>query len=412
MNKPDPLSDGGFDHSYYCQGYDNHFSWRHSLDGRDLPLFDPDSGYYSTTAFTDYAIDFLKDHREGKNDAAPFFLYLAYISPHFPVQAPQEDIDKYRDIYTEGWDRIREARYERMKKEGLINTTLSNREPDVKVTYEHLMPDPVLLDSLDEGEVLYPVAWNALTDIEKDFQASKMAVHAAMVDRVDQEVGRLVEYLRTAGALDNTVIFFLSDNGASAEIMIRGGGHDPDAVPGSWRSYLCLGPGYGSASNSPFRRYKHWTHEGGVATPLIVHWPAGLLDKGVLRTNTGHVVDLLPTVVELAGGEFMPANDTIDIPEWHGKSLVPVFTRDQSVDRDHIYFSHDGNRALRKGDWKIVSAKTDQEWFLYDMATDRAEEEDLSRQYPEIKQQMIRQWNALNDLYRDMGGYDQEAITQ
>jgi arylsulfatase len=310
-------------------------------------------------------------------------------------------------LYKKGWDKVRQERYDRMKRMGIINTDLSGREPKVNVTYEHLMPDSILLDSLGEGEVLFPVPWESLTEEQKDFQATKMAIHAAMVDRIDQEVGRLVEELKSEDLFDNTVIFFLSDNGASAEIMIRGGGHDPEALPGSYASYLCLGPGYANASNSPFRRYKHWTHEGGVATPLVVHWPDKIKAKATLRENTGHVVDLLPTLVELAGGELISKKDSIDIPELHGKSLVPVFSEDYSVDRDFIFFSHEGNQALRIKNWKIVTSKSDSgKWFLYDMSTDRAEQVDLSEEYPDTLQEMIDKWTLLKNEYREMGGYE------
>ena len=402
--KPHPVNDGGFDHSYFCTGQDNHFTWNHNLDEKKLQAYDPDENKYSTTVFTDYALDFLKEHESSFKDN-PFFLYLAYTAPHFPVQALQEDIDKYQEIYAAGWDKIRARRYDQMKKAGIINTELSPREPGVNVTYEHHMLDQVLLDSLGAGEVLFPVDWESLSEEQKDFQATKMAIHAAMVDRLDQEIGRLTDQLKSMDAFQNTIIFFLSDNGASAEIMIRGEGHDPEAPMGSSHSYLCLGPGYASAANTPFRRYKHWNHEGGVATPLIVHWPEGIHEKGVLRENSGHVVDLLPTVLQLAGSGFESTRNGTEVPSLHGKSLLPAFYRDNSVPHEFIFFSHQGNRALRMGKWKIVSAAIDDDrWFLYDLSTDRAEQNDLSEKYPERFEAMIKKWEEKYNEYNKMAG--------
>jgi arylsulfatase len=401
-NKPQPVKDAGFDHSYLLTRQDNFFSWPHDLDGINLPSFEPDDNNYSTTVITNHALDFLKEHASAYKEN-PFFLYLAYTAPHFPVQALREDIDKYRGIYDDGWDKIRGRRHERMINAGLITTGLSEREPSVNVTYEHLMPDHVLLDSLGAGEVLFPVDWESLTQEQKDFQASKMAIHAAMVDRVDQEIGRLIVQLKSMDAFQNTILFFLSDNGASAEIMIRGSGHDPDMPMGSAYSYLCLGPGYASAANTPFRRYKHWNHEGGIATPLIVHWPEGIRDRGIIRENPGHVVDLLPTVLQLAGGEFTDTRNGMEVPALHGKSLIPAFYEDHSVDPEFIFFSHRGNRALRMGKWKIVSAAIDDDkWFLYDLSTDRAEQNDLSKEYPEQFKAMISKWEEKFNEYNRM----------
>jgi arylsulfatase len=182
-----------------------------------------------------------------------------------------------------------------------------------------------------------------------------MQVHAAMVDRMDREIGRIVDQLREMAAFENTVFFFLSDNGASAEIMVRGDGHDRAASSGSAQSFLCLGPGWSKAANTPFRRHKTWVHEGGIATPFIVHWPAGIKARGELRSAAvGHVIDLLPTILQLAGAEL--PNDS-DRPPTPGRTLVATFDQDGPLDRQTLWWLHEGNRAVRAGRWKLVAAR-------------------------------------------------------
>jgi arylsulfatase len=222
-----------------------------------------------------------------------------------------------------------------------------------------------------------------------------------MVHRMDADIGRVLDQLRTMGALENTVVFFFSDNGASAEILVRGDGHDPKAAPGSAGSFLCLGPGGSTLSNTPFRRHKIWVHEGGVATPLVVHWPQGIKARGELRHDVGHVVDFLPTILELAGGKPGEKWNGLDVPPLPGKSLVPAFAKDRAVERDYVFFHHSGNRALRMGDWKIVSANDNQNtWELYDLAADRSETTNLADKQPDRVRQMSARWQALEDDFR------------
>ncbi len=204
---------------------------------------------------------------------------------------------------------MRESRFARQKSLGITNTTLSALEREVGPPYAF----PDAMEKLGPGEVNRPLPWSELTDEQRRFQATKMAIHAAMVDRMDREIGRIVQQLKDMQAFDNTVIMFASDNGASAEIMVRNGGHDPQAAPGSAASYLCLGPGFSSACNTPHRRHKTWVHEGGISTPLIVHWPAGIKSKNELRHTPAHVIDVVPTVLALAG---------IDKPKmWQGEAI-------------------------------------------------------------------------------------------
>ena len=254
-------------------------------------------------------------------------------------------------------------------------------------------------EALGPNEVNRPVAWADLTAEQRAFQAAKMAIHAAMVDRMDQEIGRVLDQVRAMGAWDDTLILFLSDNGASAEIMVRDDGHDPSAPPGSADSHLCLGPGWSTVANTPFRRHKTWVHEGGIATPLIVHWPNGIASRGEVRHNPGHVIDVLPTILDVAGGPRLETSDGPGIPARPGKSLVPAFARDGTVPHDALWWAHEGNRAIRVGDWKLVAAHQDGPWELYDLATDRTETRNLARQHPEKVRGLAEHWQRLWDEF-------------
>lgn len=394
MNTKDPEKEGGFDKSW---GYDieqlNHFF--HSNEGNTK---------FSATAITDHALECLKEHQKECAET-PFFHYVCYTTPHFPVQAEQADIDKYMDRYNEGWDVMRERRWRRMRDMGMVNCDLSAREPDVPAPY-YLAHKEEWDEQYGPGEIEYAVAWDSLTSEQKRFQATKMAIHAAMVDRTDREIGRLLDQLESMRVVDDTLILFLSDNGASAEMMIRGQGHDPAVPMGSEMSHLCLGPGWSSCANAPLRRHKIWVHEGGVSTPLVVSWPNGIQARGELRHDMGHVIDFLPTFMDLAG---VPPEE-ISLPEGTpplpGKSLVPAFVKDGTVKRDHLYFHHEGNRALRMGDWKLVNESLVNQgteadpWALYNLATDRCEMVDLSTDMPEKCREMQERWQQCEDTYR------------
>jgi len=252
------------------------------------------------------------------------------------------------------------------------------------------------------GEVGRAVPWNTLTDAQKSFQATKMAIHAAMVDRIDREVGRVLKQLEAMGAVDNTVILFASDNGASAEQMIRSRGHDPAAPPGSPNTYLCLGPGWATVADTPFRLHKHYVHEGGISTPLIVSWPKGIKARGELRHTPGHLIDIAPTLLELAGVKPPHEWNGQKRPSMPGHSLIPAFENDAVIPREFLYFSHVGNRALRVGDLKAVAEKSSP-WELYDLSNDRGEIHDLAATKPEKVQEMAARWKQLDDDYRAQG---------
>ena len=393
---------GGFVHSYDLKDQSRFFSPRkHTLDDKPLPVVQPDSGYYATRAIADHAIDMLQEHATDHRDA-PFLLYLAFTSPHFPLQALPEDIARYSEKYRAGWDAVRAARWEKIRQIGLVTTTLSEVEPDVGPPY--YFPDAY--ETLGPGEMRYPRPWAELDAAQRDFQATKMAIHAAMVDRMDREIGRVLQQLREMGAWENTFICFLSDNGASAEIMVRGDGHDPAAAPGSAATHLCLGPGWSTVSNTPFRRHKTWVHEGGVSTPLVVHWPRGISARNELRHAPGHVVDLVPTALDLAGLD--PAAAAANGPPLHGRSLKPLLAADSDVREQPIWFLHEDNRAIRVGDWKLVAAKGDP-WELYNLRADRCETQNLATQHPERVRELEAAWRARVDEFRKLLDDDQPA---
>jgi arylsulfatase len=387
-----PLA-SGFDRSYSLNDHNHNFApQKHTLDDKPLPPAKRDSGYYSTVAIADHAITFLQEHAKHHRDQ-PFFAYVAFTAPHFPLQARQEDIARYEGKYDHGWDEVRRARWHRIEQLLHLPGELSKLEPQIGPPYSFAGTE----DALGPHEVWREVPWNALSAEKQLFQAEKMRVHAAMVDALDREVGRLVAQLRGMDALDNTAIFFLSDNGASAEIMVRGDGHDREASPGSAESYLCLGPGWSRAANTPFRRHKTWVHEGGIATPLVVHWPDGISARGELRTQAvGHVIDLTPTVLRLAGGKWPPDSPA---PASPGRDLTPTFQGDHALDRQMLWWYHEGNRAIRVGDWKLVAAR-DEPWELYDLAADRAENHNLAAEQPEKVRELDSLWLETTEHIR------------
>ncbi len=392
MSAPKLIANAGFHHSYEILDHDRHFNpQKRRRDDLPVPPVKKGTDYYSTIDITNELIDQLQDHATTM-PGKPFFAYVAFIAPHFPLMAPSQDIDRYKDTYHCGWDIIRQNRYQKMKESGIYRGNLSKRESTLGPPYRF----PDVPKELGSGEVMYPVDWKSLTEEQKNFQATKMSIHAAMIDRMDQEIGRIVEQLKKMNVLDNTVIFFLSDNGASAEIMIRGDRNNPNAVPGSDESFLCLGPGFSTAANTPFRRHKTWVHEGGISTPLIVYAPS-LIPKGnVITEQQGHLIDLAPTILELAQTPC-----PVEKP-YPGISLVPVLKEGLILPHPPIYFCHEGNKALKMDHWKIVLAKGDQKkgepelWELYNLDNDRAEQNNLAKQYPKKVQEMAAIWKKMD----------------
>jgi arylsulfatase len=388
--------DNGFDHSYDLRDFDRNFAaTKHFEDGKPLSAEEPQHGVYSTTAIADYAIKYLQEHAKLHADK-PFFQYLAFTVPHFPLHALQEDIDRYAGHYDAGWEIARETRFQRLTALGIANTRLSKIERDLGPPYD--FPDDI--KKLGPDEVNRPFAWDSLSKSQQEFQSRKMEIHAAMVDRMDREIGRVLAQIESMGQSENTLVIFLSDNGASAEIMVRGDGHDPAAIPGSAASYLCLGPGWSSVANTPFRRHKTWVHEGGIATPFIVSWPKGIQAKGEFRETVGHVVDIVPTITELAGVTFPDPNLGETAPPSPGTSLVKVLTENMMLEREQLWWLHEGNAALRSRDWKIVRP-ADEPWELYNLKQDRCETNNLAAEMPDKLQELEQQWTATTKSIRE-----------
>ena len=382
---PDLLKPAGY-RSYHTGKW--HIDGKPLENGFDRSLNDGGGFFkkdgYSTTLMADHAVAVLEEHAKDHSDA-PFFSYLAFTAPHFPLHALPEDIALYKDTFTAGWDAMRLKRWQRMQALGFGNlvTDPSAFERDIGPPYH--FPDAFKI--LGDGEVNKPLPWEELTDTQKEFQSSKMAIHAAMIHRMDIGIGRVLEQIKKMGQLENTLVIFLSDNGASAEIMVRGGGHDPKATPGSAKTYLCLGPGWSTVSNTPFRRHKTWTHEGGTSTPLVMSWPKGIAAKGEFRHQPGHVIDIVPTLLELAGAKPLP-----DAPPSPGKSLLPVIADMEAKGRKNIWWFHDGHKAIRIGDWKAVAPKGEP-WELYNLVADRAESKDLAIPLASKLKELTSDWD-------------------
>ncbi len=299
----------GFDHSYVIEDHDRfHNPKKHLKDNKPLPPVDKDSGFYLTTYIADHAIECLKEHASDHADQ-PFFHCLTFTAPHFPLHALPQDIAKYAKTYQVGWDAVRANRYAKQGTLGLNKSPLAELEPSIGPPYDF----PEALKKLGSGEVNRELPWQELNQLQQEFQAAKMAVHAAMIDRMDIEIGRVIDQLRAMNKLDDTLILFLSDNGASAEIMVRGDGHDPNVPVGAADSFVCLGPGWSKAANTPFRRHKTWVHEGGISTSMIAHWPRGIKQTGAWRSRPGHVIDVVPTILELAGGTWPAQSEGLPI---------------------------------------------------------------------------------------------------
>ena len=357
------------------RGFDQHFGivrgacnyWNPSPDKlliHNRERIKPWDGFYTTDAFTDYAIRFIS--KASRADDNPFFCYLAYNAPHWPLHAWPEDIAKYRGKYRKGWDAIRRQRYERMIRMGLVKAEWDMSDRDAP-------------------------AWDDVPEEEKDTLDFRMAIYAAMIDRMDQNIGRLLKTLKDLGEFDNTLILFFVDNGACAEGGVYGDG--PAEQLGTKKGYfLTYGRSWANASNTPYRFYKHWSHEGGIASPLIAHWPDRIKDHGALRHEPTHLIDMMPTCLELADADYPKRYKGHMIPPMEGVSIVPAFY-DKSLNREAIYFEHEGNRAVRMGKWKLV-AEHKEPWRLYGMEADRTETRDLSRDHPDLRAKMIGMYDS------------------
>ena len=398
----DPRSQGFARSLDVTKGDNNYFSAAGVIeDGQQVPVSDD---YYATTAIGDHAVKCLADHARD-HAGTPFFHYVPFTAPHFPLHAPPELVAKYRDRYRAGWNAVQEARIARLKAKGIVTTAPAAMEREVGPPYHK----PDAFEILGAGEVNRPLPWEDLSPTQRDFQIDKMAIHAAMIDCLDQQVGRILAQLTAMGVVDDTLVLFASDNGASAEIMVRGEGHDPQVSPGSRKSFLCLGPGWSSCANTPFRRHKTWVHEGGIATPWIVHWPRGISTKGQLRTQPVHVIDVVPTALELAGIEPPREHAGRPVPPLHGRSFASAL-RDPAAPPAHdtLWWCHEGHRGVRTGDWKLVAANG-QPWELYDLAADRCETKNLVAGESSRVAELEAAWNRIAEKCRTLAAADAPA---
>jgi arylsulfatase A-like enzyme len=383
LGTPDPTTHG-FDEFFgtlvSAQTFWNPHHYMRTPAGRQARRYEHNQ-FYGTDAVTDHAIDFLTLARETPKQ--PWFLYVAYHAPHFPLHARQQDIAKYEGKYTVGWDVIRDQRLKKMKELGIVsqNTKLTPRSRYWNYGETKTGTNP---------------EWSSLSADRRTDLAQRMAIYAAMVDRVDQNIGRILNDLIKAGELENTVVLFLSDNGACAEwdpfgfdikssnnnILHKG---EQLKQMGSPETYHSVGSAWANASNTPWRLQKHFNHEGGINSPCIIHWPAGNVRRGAIADQPTHLIDLMPTIVDAAGVNYTGKLKMV------GESLIPLFQEETQWDRA-LFFEHEGNRAVHDKNWKLVSLR-DKPWELYDMTTDRTELNNLATQHPDVVQKLSTQWN-------------------
>ena len=384
-------SQRGFDDFYgIINGAANYYQPR-TLTRNNEAIEPEGDDYFLTDAISDEAARQIREHVAGDNDK-PFFQYVAYTAPHWPLHAHEEDIARYKGRFDAGWDKLREQRIERMIDMGIIHEDwkLSDRDPGV--------------EPWEDAE-------------NKQWQARRMEVYAAQVDRMDQGIGRIVHTLKETGQFDNTVIVFLADNGGCAEELggidswvvnvlkhqhtgtfeTRDGrkvrfGNTPDIVPGPEDTYASYGLPWANVSNTPFRLYKSWVHEGGIATPFIVHWPAGIEAKGELRYQAAQLPDVMATFLDLADVEYPQTRDGKQIKPLEGVSMAPTFA-DQPHGREVLYFEHMGNRAVRRGKWKLV-AERNGPWELHDMDASRTETNDVAAEHPELVRELEEMYDT------------------
>jgi arylsulfatase len=364
--KEDWPNQRGFDHYFGLISGAN--SYYELLNRRQLvednQKFNPDSNFYMTDAISNKAIQYVKSSNANK----PFFLYVAYTAPHWPLHAPQKVIDQYREIYHKGWEKLREERFARQQKSGLL-TNLKGLPP------------------LDPAVARFDTIKN------KSEYIDKMATYAAMMHIMDEGIGRIMQEVKAKGEWENTIFMFLSDNGACHETLddrsmvdLGEEGYKKSLITpvGAKGSYTTYGKEWASAGNTPFRMYKHWMHEGGISTPLIIHYPR-LIKKGFQTNQVGHIMDLFPTFLDI--NQIKP-NKGVE-----GRSLLPILKQKTRAPHPFIAWEHQGNRAIREGDWKLVWDDELKKWELYNLKIDRIEAYDLANKLPEKRKDLLEKYN-------------------
>ena len=379
--KPNRPIDRGFDEYYGlmdgCCSYFNPIRRDPDFKGGRIRVFGHNNrirekpfpeNYYATDAFTDHAI---KTIRRFSDNQTPFFLNISYTAPHYPLHAKSEDIAKYKGKYLGGWDQLRQDRHRRLIKAGLVDPNWQIWKHDPKA-----------------------YAWNKTNPVWEDL---RMATYAGMIDSMDQNIGRILQTLEELDIIHNTLIMFLSDNGGCAE---EPGGRDMSQVPGLPETYTAVGPSWGWAQNTPFRRYKARMYEGGIATPFIAYWP-DMIKANTMTNQVGHIIDLLPTFLDIVDKSYPKTRNGISILPVEGLSLLPIFQGKQRAGHQTLYWHFSNNHAVRQAKWKLVWDKSFKQWELYDLIADRTESHNLAASYPDrVKQmQMLYQtWAILTDV--------------
>ena len=377
--------DRGFEDFYgIITGAASYFN-PHTLTRNSESIEPTGEDYYFTDAISEEAVRQIREHAADGPDR-PFFQYIAYTAPHWPLHAYEEDVKKYKGRFDCGWDRLREERRRRMVEMGII-------DPDWELTERDPTQPP----------------WEEAED--KEWQARRMEVYAAQIDRMDQGIGRVLQALEETGQMENTLILFLADNGGCAEELTpdwtflqgqktRDGrevqlGNDPSVMPGPDDTYQSYGIPWANVSDTPFRKYKHWVHEGGIATPLIVHWPEGIAAGNELRHQPAQLPHIMATIVDVTGAQYPEEHNGHRIPPMEGQSLAPTFA-DLDVPPHDLCWEHEGNCAIRRGRWKLVK-EYPEDWELYDMEADRTEMHDLSGEHPDLIEDLEKAYQTWAD---------------
>lgn len=354
-----------------------------SFAHNDQPVTSFPENYYTTDAFSDHAAGMIK--RLARDDK-PFFVHLCYTAPHFPLHAFPEDIARYRGRYSDGYHALRERRHQRQKQLGLFASlpalsAAENKKGDYRYDYD--VPD-----------------WNRLPEAERKREESRMETYAAMVDRMDTGIGTVLSALDDAGVAENTLVIFLSDNGGCASWPSGRPGQEAAFVEfnrgipvGDGRGYEFVGKGWGWAQNAPFRQFKTWCYEGGIATPMIVRWP-GHVAPNSITYQVGHIIDFMPTLLELADSDNPDRFNGNELLPVEGQSLLPIFHGKKRAGHPSLSWELFGNRAIRQGDWKLVWGASEKQWELYNLKTDRSETSNLAEQFPERVTAMSRDWET------------------
>lgn len=394
----------GFDKFYgTIWGVVNFFDPFSLVNGTEAVKSIPDN-YYYTDAISDTACNYISEFSKKKD---PFFLYVAQTAPHWPLHALEKEIKKYEQMYKAGWDVVREKRFEKIKKLGLFNKKETTLPPRFR----------------------QEVQWSDNPD--KDWDTHAMAVRAAMIDIMDQAVGRIINKLKESGEFDNTLIFFLSDNGASSDNAqnygpgldrpgeIRSGTEiiyplNKNVLAGPENTFASADTFWSSVANTPFRYWKMESFEGGICTPLIAHWPAGIkAKKGSITSQPGHIIDFMTTVQELSGAKYPKVVNGNDITPMQGLSLLPILQGKQRKGHEYIYFEHVRGRAVRYGDWKLVTLGPNKPWELYNLKTDRFERINLADKNPAMVKKLSgkwMEWAKENNVLPKPGARNQQKL--